>query len=109
MIALRPIPRRLLGEDCSVRRRLADGSFGPAHAMRHVRFEYKQALTPKDAHRLADAGAGVLYVDAVSTVGAFELCAGDRVELAGHDYVVASVKRFRGLNGRMHHWEVGLS
>lgn len=108
MRGLRAIPRRLLGETCSVRQRLEDGSFGAARTIRHVRFEYKQSLTPADKHRLADAGAGVLFVDATNSAGAFELCAGDRVELAGVSYVVASVKRYCGMNGRVHHWEVGL-
>lgn len=108
MRGLRAIPRRLLGDTCRVRIRMKDGTFGPPRTIRHVRFVYTQART-NDAHRFADAGTGVLYIDMVNSIGAFELCVGDRVEIAGVERVVASVKRCCEFNGRPHHWEVKLT
>ncbi len=105
---LRPIPRRLLPDSCTVRGRLADGSYGPESPIARVRFERRQSATPGDAHRSADAGAGTLYVDAVNSVGAFEIEAGSRVEVGGASLLATEVRRYEGANGRVHHWEVEL-
>lgn len=108
MRSLQPIPRGYLPDTCTVRRRQSDGTFGDAQVIGHVRFDYVQSAS-SDAHRFADAGSGTLFLDAVNSDGAFELTVGDRVDIDGHSYFVSKVKRFRGLNGRMHHWEVELS
>lgn len=107
MRALRAIPHRLLPDTCVVRERLEDGRYGVGRAIRHVRFERAQA-TSTDEHRWADAGCGTLFIDAVSSQGAFEVRAGSRVEIGGQSYLVASVKRFEGARGRVHHWELDL-
>lgn len=107
MAWLRPIPARLLSDSCLVREPAVDGGFGEPRTISRVRFERAQSVVA-DAHRSADAGAGTLYVDAVTSTGAFEIPAGSRVEVHGRSYVAAKVSRFEGFNGRVHHWEVEL-
>lgn len=108
MKTLRAIPRRLLPDTATVRHRNVDGTFARGVRVRHVRFEYTQALST-DVHRLADAGAGTLFIDAVNSEPATEPHAGDRVDIDGHSYTVTNVARLCGMGGRIHHWEVGLS
>lgn len=107
MRSLRAIPRRLLSDTCSVRVRLTDGTYAKPRTILHVRFEYAQSHV-SERHRFADAGAGVLYVDSVSSTGAFELHVGDLVEIDGIERCVYATRRYCGFNGRIHHWEVGL-
>ena len=107
MPGLRPIPRRLLVESCLVREPAPDGTFGSPRQIRGVRFERAQSAVG-DAHRSADAGAGVLYVDAVMSAGAYEIPAGSRVDIGGRSYLAAKVARFEATAGRVHHWEVEL-
>ena len=108
MRGLRPIPRRLLPDSCAVREVGEDGSYGRARRIERVRFERAQSACA-DTHRSADAGAGTLFIDAVSSAGAFEIAAGSRVEIGGRDYLATRVARFEGAGGRVHHWEVQLS
>ena len=107
MPGLRPIPRRLLVESCLVREPAPDGTFGGSRHIRGVRFERAQSAVD-DAHRSADAGAGVLYVDAVMSAGAFEVPPGSRVDIGGRSHLAAKVARFEATAGRVHHWEVEL-
>lgn len=106
-MGLRPIPRRLLPDSCVVRERTHDGGYGEGRRIDHVRFERKQSWLG-EAHRWADAGAGTLFVDAVMSVGAFEVEAGSLVEIGGRSLLVASVARLEGTGGRVHHWELEL-
>ena len=105
MIAIRPIPRRLLPDVMFVRVPDGCGGFEPPARMGHVRFERSQSMVD-DEHRSADAGAGIVYVDVTNSTGAFEVPAGSRVVIDGADMVVASCKRLCGANGRVHHWEL---
>lgn len=107
MRTLRAIPKRLLPDSCVVRTPLSDGRFDSGRRIDHVRFERTQSVVA-DEHRSADAGSGVLFIDALHSKGAFEIEAGSRVEISGCDYWVVKVVRFKGMNGRVHHWEVTL-
>ena len=100
-----PMRRSLLPHDMAVRVPLEDGSFGPPRWVRHVRFARTQSAVA-DEHRAADAGAEKAWVDAVRSVGAFEVPAGSRVEVCGASYFVAAVRRCEGSGGRVHHWEL---
>lgn len=103
---LRPIPKRLLPDDMIVRAAVGDGTFKQAVQVRHVRFEGDESVSA-DAHRSADAGAGKVFVDAVNSVGAFEIPAGSRVIVgAGHSMLVAECKRCCVIRGQVHHWEL---
>lgn len=105
MGSLRPIPARLLAENAVVRVPDCEGGYAEGVAISHVRFARKQSVAD-DGHRSADAGAGKVYIDALNSVGAFEVPAGSRIDIGGHSYYVAECKRCEGFNGHVHHWEL---
>ena len=105
MRSLRPIPLRLLDADAVVRVPDGTGGFDEGVAMSRVRFRRTQSVVD-DGHRSADAGAGKVYVDALNSVGAFEVPAGSRIDIGGNSYYVAEVKRCEDFNGHVHHWEL---
>lgn len=105
MRGLRPIPARLLADDAVVRVPDGDGGYAEGVAVSHVRFARTQGVV-EDDHRSADAGSGKVYVDAVNSGGAFEVLAGSRIDIGGHSYYVAEVKRCEDFNGHIHHWEL---
>ena len=99
------IPARLLPDDMSVR--VPDGRGGLAEpvAVRRVRFVRAQSASD-DAHRYADAGTGRVYIDAVNSVGGFDIPVGSRVGIRGVDYFVWRCRACEGFGGAVHHWEV---
>lgn len=105
MIALRPIPRRLLPDTMVVRVVKPDGTFADGVTVRNVRFERTQSVVG-DVHRPVDGGAGKVYVDAINSAGAFDVPAGSRVEIGGASLLVAACKRCETMGGRVHHWEM---
>lgn len=83
-----------------------DGTYGPSVLVRHVRFERAESAAD-DAHRSADGGAGRIFVDAVSSEGAFEVPAGSRVLVgAGPSVHVRRCRRCCAVRGHVHHWEL---
>lgn len=102
---MRPIPRSALPDTMAVRTPLVDGSFGEPLLIAGVRFERTQKACD-DAHRSADAGQGTVFVDAVNSVGAFEVPAGSRVAVCGRSLFVAECRVCADLFGRVHHWEL---
>ena len=105
MRGLRPIPARLLADDAVVRVPDGVGGYAEGVAVSHVRFARTQGVVD-DYHRSADAGSGKVYIDAVSSDGAFEVPAGSRIDIGGYSYYVVEVKRCEDFNGRVHHWEL---
>ena len=105
MRSLRPIPLRLLDADAVVRMPDGNGVFCEGVAVSRVRFVRTQSVVDDD-HRSADAGAGKVYVDALNSVGAFEVPAGSRIDIGGNSYYVAECKRCEDFNGHVHHWEL---
>lgn len=105
MRAFRPIPRTALPDVMTVRVPLADGNYGEPRMICNVRFDRTQR-TSEDEHRSADAGRGTVFVDAVNSIGAFEVAAGSRVTLGGHSMMVGEVRTCADLLGRVHHWEL---
>ena len=105
MRGLRPIPARLLAEDAVVRVPDGGGGYAEGVAVSYVRFARMQSVVD-DGHRSADAVAGKVYVDAVNSSGAFEVPTGSRIDIGGHSYYVAEVKRCEDFNGHIHHWEL---
>ena len=103
---LRPIPKRLLPDDMIVRPARGDGTFDQTRQIRHVRFDRVESVSD-EAHRTADAGAGTVFVDAVNSVGAFEIPAGSRVIVgAGSSMLVVECMRCCVIRGQVHHWEL---
>lgn len=101
----RPIPRAALPDNMTVRAPMPDGTFGEPEIVCYVRFERTQRVSD-DEHRSADAGGGTVFVDAVNSVGAFEVQAGSRVAVGGRSMYVTEVRRCEDLFGRVHHWEI---
>jgi hypothetical protein len=103
---LRPTPRRLLPDDMLVWAPDGSGGFAAVKMIRHVRFEREESVVD-DPHRSADGGRGTVFVDAVNSVGAFEVPAGSRVLVgAGPAVFVRSCKRCCVIRGQVHHWEL---
>lgn len=105
MRMFRPIPRNALPDTMTVRLALPDGTFGEPQVIAGVRFSRTQSASD-DAHRTADAGAGVVFVDAVNSKGSFEVPVGSRVGVKGHSYYVRECHPCEDLFGRVHHWEL---
>lgn len=105
MGALRAIPRRLLDATMTVRVPDGAGGFLEGVEVSWVRFQRVQKVSD-DAHRSADAGGGIVFVDAVNSAGAFEVPVGSRVNIEGVSLFVAECRRCDGANGRTHHWEL---
>ncbi len=104
MAGMRAMPRRLLPDTMEVREQTADGGFGEAKTIAHVRFERKREACA-EAHR-SESLCGRVYVDAVTSVGAYEVPAGSRIEIRGMPLFVESCTACEGANGRVHHWEL---
>ncbi len=105
MRSMRPIPRSALPDVMTVRLEQEDGSYGEPQLIANVRFERTQKVS-NDGHRSADAGQGTVFVDAVNSVGAFDVPAGSRVAVAGRSLFVTESHRCEDLFGRVHHWEL---
>ena len=105
MRSLRPIPVRLLADDAVVRVPDGAGGYAEGVSVSRVRFRRTQSVVDDD-HRSADAGAGKVYVDALNSVGAFEVLAGSRIDIDGNSYYVAECRRCEDFNGHVHHWEL---
>ena len=101
----RPIPRAALPDNMTVRVPAGDGGYDEPQIICYVRFERVQKVSD-DGHRSADAGGGTVFVDAVNSVGAFEVPAGSRVVVGGRSMYATEVRRCEDLFGRVHHWEI---
>lgn len=104
---LRPLPGRLLTDDIEVRVPDGNGGYCDPVPVRHVRVELAQSVC-EDSHRAADAGAGTVFIDALMSDGAFEVPAGSRIEYGGRSLWVTECRTYRGVRGRVHHWELGV-
>ncbi len=108
MYAVRPIPRRLLPDKVEVCAPDGRGGYEEARTIRHVRFERTQRACDEE-HRSADAGGGVIFIDARASDGAFEIATGSRILVDGQSLYATEVKRLCTANGSNHHWEVSVS
>jgi hypothetical protein len=83
------------------------GEFDEPVNIRRVRLDGVDSIrsTP---YALAEDTTGLLFVDAVISVGAFEVPAGSKVSLDGGATwsSVNACHRFETFGGRTHHWEL---
>ncbi len=100
-----PIPRRLLAHDVGVRLPDGEGGYLEAVAVRHVAVQMRQSACG-DEHRSADAGAGVLFLDAMHTEPWVDIPAGSRIDFDGGSYYATGVQTFETVQGQAHHMEV---
>lgn len=105
MGAFMPIPRRLLAHDIEVRLPDGNGGFQEAVGVRHVAVQMRQSASD-DEHRCADAGAGVVFLDAMHTDPWVEIVAGARIDFGGNSYYVTSTQTYETVRGQVHHAEV---
>lgn len=103
-----PIPGWMLDGEMAVSAPDGAGGFLAPVVVSGVRFERVQSASG-DSHRCADAGGGKVFVDAVTSAGAFEVPVGSRVEIEGVSMFVRACRRVPGPRGEVHHWEVEVS
>lgn len=109
----RPIPKRMLPSVCEVRQPRTNELGYQEHGepVRMVGVRYEQCATLRATqYMLQDGTKGIMYVDAVNTVGAFEVLAGAMVRIDGAEVeqCANAVHEFRAEGGAVHHWEVEL-
>lgn len=104
-----PIPLSLLPSSMAVRVPV-DSDYGGEYAepveVAHVRFD-SSAVLSRRGYVLSDGSKGLVYADAVNSMGAFDMPVGSLVSIDGADEM--SVKRVtpcKGFFGVMHHWEI---
>lgn len=84
------------------------GGFLDARMVRRVRVELVDAVVEDPVH--ASGVTARVFVDAVNSVGAFEVPPGSRAQVGGLPRMqVRSCKRCCVANGRVHHWELEVS
>lgn len=105
MCSIQPIPRSALPDVMTVRTPLADSTFEEPQIIANVRFGRTQKASDDD-HRSADASRGTVFVNAVNSIGAFDVPAGSRVAVSGRSMVMAESHACCDLFGRVHHWEL---
>lgn len=111
---LRPIPRSLLPDAVEVfcpTESDYGGTFEQyGRTISHVRFNAESELRAS-GHVLDDGSTGLLFIDAVSSDGAFEVPVGSKVILNGEEpfKVARKCTVLRGFDGIVHHWEVELA
>lgn len=106
------IPARHMPSIASVRVPLEDGSghraYSEPRVISRVRYERSSAARPTE-YQLQDCPSGLLFVDAVTSVGAFAIPPGSLVSVdGGPEGCVMSCRELMGPDGRVHHWEVSL-
>lgn len=105
---LKPIPKSLM-PDTIVVRVPKDGEYRGKFEMpvgiENVRFDSTESLNPNQ-YAFSEGSRGLIFIDAVNSVGAFEIPAGARITLGDEDYLVVKTTSYAGFYGRMHHWEV---
>lgn len=77
-----------------------------AKTVEGVYFESSTAMGAK-GYQLVDGCKGVLYIDAVNSVGAFRPTVGSLAVYGGEEMAVAEVAAYR-TPSEVHHWEVQL-
>lgn len=102
------IPRHLLTDSMTVRESDSEadyaGQYLEPRTVGRVCFQGREQLG-RTSWSLADGASGRVFVDAVNSVGAFEVPVGSRVEVAGRSMECKACQAYRAF-GRVHHWEV---
>lgn len=111
---LRPIPKSVLHDTALVRVSIPDtdaydgrGSFGAPVEIKNVRFQSREEMRASQ-YVFADGSIGLLFVDRVNSIGAFEIKPGDLVTLRGEERTAVKTTPLYGEFGVIHHWEVEL-
>lgn len=114
MASVRPIPPSLLPHTMEVRVPAAGaargGEYMPPRRVGNVRYQAVLGTRPT-AYQLQDGTTGIVFADAETSPGAFEVPAGSKLAILAPDGWTASVsvlacRRFEDVGGRVHHWEL---
>ena len=116
-VRLTPLPRSVLPSVMEVRAPVADSEYGDEWSdpvtVSHVRFQRAADLAlvsvggAQPGYVFRDGSRGLVYVDAATSEGAFEVPEGSRVSVDGGDAMeVARVTRCDHMDGTCHHWEL---
>lgn len=104
---LRPIPKSVLGSTMSVRVPI-DGRRGYSDAMfvTHVRFQDVKVLETS-SYAIDDDSTGIIYMDAVNSVGAFDIPVGSLISVdGGEERSVVKTTKEVGFGNKVHHWKI---
>ena len=104
----KPIPQRLLPDVITVQAPIDGdwgGEYGKPATIENVRFDSSTG-TIRNVYQFEDESQGLIYVDAVTSTGAFEIPVGSKITLNGEKLSVVKNNRYETFNGRVHHWEV---
>lgn len=106
---MRQIPKRLLPDTAIVRLpdddASAGGHFEQERTIERVRYD-KSASIRRTDYQLQDGTTGIVYIDAVNSVGAFEVPAGSVLKIGSVEVYVNITRTFEGFAGHVHHWEL---
>ena len=104
-----PIPLSLLPDDMDVRVPVDGGYGGEVEAeeatVEHVRFSDSASMA-RNGYVFSDGSKGLVYVDAVNSVGAFDVPVGSLVKIGGNEMTVVKSVPCPGFFGVVHHWEL---
>ena len=82
------------------------GVFGDAKTIEHVRYVERSELE-RSGYVYSDGSKGTLFIDPITSVGAFELPEGALVSIDGAPEVaVVKCEPKIGFGNDIHHWEV---
>ncbi len=105
-----PIPRRLMRSTATVRVPKSDSPYGGVFeepvTIEHVAFEASDSIRRTD-YQLEAPLRGILYIDPITSVGAFAIPAGSLVSVDGEvsEATVHDCQPTPSLKN-LHHWEV---
>jgi hypothetical protein len=81
------------------------GNYGEPVEVKHVRYE--DAATLKTSrYVLSDGTEGVIFIDAVNSVGAFHIPEGSLIDINDDTVTVLKTKPCKGFADQVHHWEL---
>lgn len=81
------------------------GKFEEPKLISNVRFDSVASLEG-GRYIFAEGSAGLIFIDATNSYGAFEIPVGSRISLGMQNYIVVKTTPYAGYFGRVHHWEV---
>lgn len=109
MLEPMPIPVCAMPSTLAVRVPKADakygGEFEEAVAIEHVRFD-QEVPERKTGYQLSDGSKGVVFVDRVTSTGAFAVPVDSLVSVDGGDEMAVVNCRPRTGFAEVHHWEL---
>ena len=105
---MRPIPKKLLPDTCTVRTpdETADyrGEFNDPVTVVGVRWQPAESLTLSDV-AITEGAAGRVWIDAENSTGGFLAPVGSLVSIHGDERQVVMSAAYETVNGHVHHWE----